>query len=95
MVVEFTSEVAGWSPARFVDEVVRPLHPVRVVVGENFRFGFRAAGTVGHAGRARATPGRGFAVTGRAAADRRQPAELVDADPPRASPRATSGGSAS
>ena len=45
MVVEFTSEVAGWSPARFVDEVVRPLHPRRIVVGENFRFGFRAAGT--------------------------------------------------
>ena len=46
VVVEFTPEVAGWSPARFVDEVLRPLHPVRVVVGENFRFGFRAAGTV-------------------------------------------------
>jgi riboflavin kinase/FMN adenylyltransferase len=45
VVVEFTSEVAGWSPARFVDEVLRPLHPRRVVVGENFRFGFRAAGT--------------------------------------------------
>jgi riboflavin kinase/FMN adenylyltransferase len=46
VVVEFTSEVAGWSPARFVDEVIRPLNPVRVVVGENFRFGFRASGTV-------------------------------------------------
>ncbi len=46
VVVEFTPEVAGWSPARFVDEVIRPLHPRRVVVGENFRFGFRAAGTL-------------------------------------------------
>ena len=25
---------------------IRPLHPARVVVGENFRFGFRAAGDV-------------------------------------------------
>ena len=46
VVVEFTAEVAGWSPAQFVDEVIRPLHPVRVVVGENFHFGFRAAGDV-------------------------------------------------
>ena len=46
VVVEFTSEVAQWSPAEFVDRVLRPLHPSRIVVGENFRFGFRAAGTV-------------------------------------------------
>ncbi|WP_375422850.1 bifunctional riboflavin kinase/FAD synthetase [uncultured Friedmanniella sp.] len=46
VVVEFTSEVAGWSPEQFVREVLEPLHPCRVVVGENFRFGFRAAGTV-------------------------------------------------
>ena len=46
VVVEFTPEVAGWSPAQFVDGVLRPLHPRRVVVGENFRFGFRAAGTL-------------------------------------------------
>lgn len=44
VVLEFTPEVAGWSPAEFVDRVLRPLHPVRIVVGENFRFGFRAAG---------------------------------------------------
>ena len=61
VVVEFTPEVAGWSPARFVAEVLRPLHPARVVVGENFRFGFRAAGTV----TTLAELGRGeFAVTG-------------------------------
>ena len=46
VVVEFTADVASWSPAEFVEEVLRPLHPRRVVVGENFRFGFRAAGTV-------------------------------------------------
>ena len=46
VVVDFTSEVAQWSPAEFVDRVLRPLHPSRIVVGENFRFGFRAAGTV-------------------------------------------------
>ncbi|HEU5485608.1 MAG TPA: riboflavin kinase, partial [Microlunatus sp.] len=47
VVLEFTPEVAGWSPREFVDRVLRPLHPVRVVVGENFRFGFRAAGDPG------------------------------------------------
>ena len=46
VVVEFTPDVASWSPAQFVEEVLTPLHPCRVVVGENFRFGFRAAGTV-------------------------------------------------
>ena len=46
VVVHFTPEVASWSPAQFVDAVIRPLHPARVVVGENFRFGHKAAGTV-------------------------------------------------
>jgi riboflavin kinase / FMN adenylyltransferase len=46
VVVNFTAEVASWSPAQFVDTVLRPLHPTRIVVGENFRFGFRAAGDV-------------------------------------------------
>ena len=46
VVVHFTPEVASWSPSQFVDAVIRPLHPARVVVGENFRFGFRAAGDV-------------------------------------------------
>ena len=27
-----------------MDRVLRPLDPSRIVVGENFRFGFRAAG---------------------------------------------------
>ena len=46
VVVHFTAEVASWSPAEFVDTVLRPLHPLRIVVGENFRFGFRASGDV-------------------------------------------------
>src|SRR5215211_7009286 len=39
VVVNFTPEVASWSPAQFVDTVIRPLNPDRIVVGENFRFG--------------------------------------------------------
>lgn len=46
VVVHFTPEVASWSPAQFVDTVLRPLHPALIAVGENFRFGFRAAGDV-------------------------------------------------
>lgn len=46
IVVDFTPEVASWSPAEFVDRTLRPLRPARIVVGENFRFGFRAAGDV-------------------------------------------------
>lgn len=43
--VRFDAEVAGWSPEEFVTRVLRPLAPSHVVVGENFRFGHRAAGT--------------------------------------------------
>ncbi len=42
--VEFTSEVSQWSPAEFVEKVLVPLQPARIVVGQNFRFGHRAAG---------------------------------------------------
>lgn len=42
--VEFTPEVSQWSPAEFVDQVLMPLEPSRIVVGQNFRFGHRAAG---------------------------------------------------
>lgn len=45
-VVEFSRRVADWSPQEFVDHVLSPLHPVAVVVGENFRFGRGALGTV-------------------------------------------------
>jgi riboflavin kinase / FMN adenylyltransferase len=45
-VIDFTEEFAGWPPARFVTEILAPLDPELVVVGENFRFGHRAAGSV-------------------------------------------------
>ena len=45
-VVNFTEAVAELSPREFVERFVLPLDPVRVVVGENFRFGKRAAGDV-------------------------------------------------
>ncbi len=45
-VIEFTREFASWSPSDFVEKVLVPLQPAVVVVGENFRFGHRAAGTV-------------------------------------------------
>ena len=45
LVVPFTREVAGWSPERFVQDIlVDTLHAAAVVVGANFRFGHRAAG---------------------------------------------------
>ncbi len=47
LVVPFDREVAGWSPERFVKDIlVEGLHAVGVVVGANFRFGNRAAGDV-------------------------------------------------
>jgi riboflavin kinase / FMN adenylyltransferase len=46
VVVNFTDTVASWPPEHFVDEVLRPLRPTTIMVGENFRFGFRAAGDV-------------------------------------------------
>jgi riboflavin kinase/FMN adenylyltransferase len=45
-VIRFTPELASWSPERFVADILLPLNPRLVVVGENFRFGNRAAGTV-------------------------------------------------
>lgn len=45
LVLTFTSELATWTPAEFVERVlVDGLHAVGVVVGEGFRFGHRAAG---------------------------------------------------
>jgi riboflavin kinase / FMN adenylyltransferase len=47
LILPFTKEVAGWPPEEFIDRVlVRALHAKAVVVGENFRFGHRAAGHV-------------------------------------------------
>ena len=45
-VIDFTREFAAWSPSDFVESVLIPLEPATVVVGENFRFGHLAAGTV-------------------------------------------------
>jgi riboflavin kinase / FMN adenylyltransferase len=45
LVLPFTKEVAGWSPEHFVRRVlVDALKAKAVVVGENFRFGAKAAG---------------------------------------------------
>jgi riboflavin kinase/FMN adenylyltransferase len=47
LVLPFTPEVSRWSPEEFVDRIlVGALHAVEVVVGEDFRFGHRAAGDV-------------------------------------------------
>lgn len=47
LVVEFTGQFAAWSPEEFVEQVlVQPLRTRHVVVGDNFRFGRRAAGDV-------------------------------------------------
>ncbi|GAB3230292.1 bifunctional riboflavin kinase/FAD synthetase [Glycomyces halotolerans] len=46
-VLPFTKELSQLSPERFVEDVlVGSLHAVGVVVGENFRFGHKAAGDV-------------------------------------------------
>ena len=46
LILPFTPEFSQWSPERFVEEVlVRSLHSESVVVGDNFRFGHRQAGT--------------------------------------------------
>ncbi|SDY37612.1 bifunctional riboflavin kinase/FAD synthetase [Tessaracoccus flavus] len=45
-VIRFNEAVAAMSPHDFIDRFLLPLNPVRVVVGENFRFGHAAAGDV-------------------------------------------------
>lgn len=44
-VVPFSQELAGWSPERFVAEILTPLDPAVVVVGRGFTFGHRASGS--------------------------------------------------
>ena len=45
LVLPFSREMAAWSPHDFIDRViVDALHASAVVVGANFRFGYRAAG---------------------------------------------------
>ncbi|HWO70668.1 MAG TPA: bifunctional riboflavin kinase/FAD synthetase [Actinomycetota bacterium] len=47
LVLPFTEELSRWPPERFVERVlVGALRAAHVVVGENFRFGHRAAGTL-------------------------------------------------
>lgn len=43
-VVQFSGEVAAWSPSHFVERIIDPLDPRLVVVGANFTFGRGAAG---------------------------------------------------
>ncbi len=45
-VIDFTPDFSMLSPEEFVEEYLLPLRPAHVVVGENFRFGYRARGTV-------------------------------------------------
>jgi riboflavin kinase / FMN adenylyltransferase len=46
LILPFTLEFSHWSPERFVEEVlVKALGAESVLVGDNFRFGFRQAGT--------------------------------------------------
>ncbi len=59
-VIRYNQHVAQLSPEEFVDSYVAPLHPARVVVGENFRFGHLAAGDVHTLAALGAT--RGFTV---------------------------------
>lgn len=48
LVLPFDAEMSRWTPEEFVDRViVRALNAATVVVGENFRFGAKAAGDVG------------------------------------------------
>jgi riboflavin kinase/FMN adenylyltransferase len=63
LAMPFDRGVAGWSPEQFVRQVlVDTLHVGAVVVGADFRFGARAAGTVdtlrtlGAASASRSTP---------------------------------------
>ena len=47
LVLPFTRELSLWEPSRFVGDVlVDALHVVEVHVGENFRYGHRAAGNL-------------------------------------------------
>ncbi|MDR0783567.1 MAG: riboflavin biosynthesis protein RibF [Propionibacteriaceae bacterium] len=42
-IVEFTPELASWTPAQFVERVIIPQQAEAIVVGENFRFGAAAS----------------------------------------------------
>ncbi len=61
-VIDFTPEFATHTPAEFVDEVLLPLDPALIVVGENFRFGHRAGGQCRDTARTRCRTVRGRGV---------------------------------
>ena len=45
LVIPFSREIASWTPEEFIDRIiVGALHATAVVVGANFRFGYRAGG---------------------------------------------------
>jgi riboflavin kinase/FMN adenylyltransferase len=46
LVLPFTLAMAQQSPESWIESVLRPMGAAKVVVGENFRFGHRASGTV-------------------------------------------------
>lgn len=46
LILPFSRDFSLWPPEKFVEEVlVKALRAIAVVVGDNFRFGYRAAGT--------------------------------------------------
>jgi riboflavin kinase/FMN adenylyltransferase len=72
LILPFTKEVSAWPPEEFIDRVlVTALHAKAVVVGENFRFGHKAAGHVDTLVRAGAQ--YGFQVEGLSLAGEQQP----------------------
>ncbi|TWD83548.1 riboflavin kinase/FMN adenylyltransferase [Kribbella amoyensis] len=63
LVLPFDKDVSNWSPQEFIERVlVNTLHVKAVVVGENFRFGHKAAGHVDTLAEAGASAG--FQVVG-------------------------------
>lgn len=47
LIIDFTRELSQYTPEEFIDQVISGrLHAHHVVVGDNFRFGHRAAGDV-------------------------------------------------
>ena len=79
-VIPFTLEFSQLSPEAFVHDVlVEHLHAALVVVGENFRFGHKAAGDVRAAAPAR--PHVRVHRRGRAAGRRRRHRVLLDVHP--------------
>ncbi|NEA37459.1 bifunctional riboflavin kinase/FAD synthetase [Streptomyces sp. SID13031] len=72
LILPFDMDVSHWSPQEFIDKVlVGALHAKAVVVGENFRFGHKAAGHVDTLVAAGAAAG--FQVEGLSLAGDKQP----------------------